>query len=401
MSAIRYFEDVPHVVRYGMQDDKEEKSWVLFWRNGVGFRIHTVHEDVRDTPFSKPWLEYLKEPNSTIDGYKGWVQRWEALCDCIISQCLPLLKELAPSSRQWVTLDDYLHTPTYELKMVTDPATKDASPEITEGPTDKPAYENWPTAAANIKYLPEDARRYQAKDLVVLDQSKNWRCPPYKVQTGDGQIFFFMACEKTAKHMPEEKMINGSIDTINVYSRLVKSAPSQVHIPRLAGIVVTEPGPDITDTSPSVDWKDEPEGKYHDQQHHDKELVAGILLTYITHSQSLYEVLKADGDKPTSDQTDKWKKQITEAADYLHGLHITDGGREGKAGDGSDSWYYINQHVVRVAGRGKDTEGDAWLTLGAGCTYHELEGPEDVEAQKRFDEEQAMDLKGITKTFAY
>ena len=396
MSAIRYFDEVPHIVRYGMQDHDEEKSWVLFWRNGVGFTINAAHDDVRGTPFAGPWLEYVTKPHS-IDGssdFKDWGRRWESHCDFMISACLPILKELAPSSKQWVTLDDYLHTPTYQLKMVTDSATKDAAPEITEGPVDKPAYEAWPTAAANIEHLPKDAPRHHAKDLFVLDQSKDWRCPPCKVQTSDGRLFFFKPCKKTSQWMPEGTFSNHAINAISVYSRLFGQVPAGIRIAQLEGIAVTAPSVDIADSSPSVDWSKELERVHQTQQHTDKELVAGILMTYIAHSQSLHDLLKADGDKPSSDQKDKWKKQITEAVEYLHGLSVTIGGHEGNAEINTSTWYYINDFTVRVA------DGDAWLITDL-RTFHDTEGQDAAAAQSKFEEGRAMDFKGIEKTFDF
>jgi hypothetical protein len=398
MSTIRYLEDVPHIVRYGMQDDKEEKGWIVFWRNGVGFKVEVSHVDVRGTPFSKTWLEYLKEPSSFQPPleWKEWVHRWDSLCDCILNQCMPLLRELAPSSKGWVALDDYLHTPSYELKMVTDEATQDAVPQITEGPRDTPSYEHWPTAAANIEHLPTHAPRYQAKDLIVLDQAKNWRRPPKKVQAPDGQVYFFKPCEKTSKNFTLDAITNDSIAIINVYSRLFTKTPNAIHIPRIEGIVVTDPSPDIQDSSPSVDWSEDPRSQYHNQQHHAEKLVAGILLTYLDNAPSLAKLLRPESASPTKDQKEKWKKQIVDAVEFLHGQNITIGGRSG-----INAWYFINQHTVRIAGHASDAEGDAWLTLEAGCTFHERRGRDGANARPKFDEEQAMDLEGVEKTFDF
>ena len=103
--------------------------------------------------------------------------------------------------------------------------------------------------------------------------------------------------------------------------------------------------------------------------------------------------MRDESEKPTDKRREKWKKQIAEAVKFLHGEYITIGGRSGTP----DAWYFINQHTVRIAGHGSDTDGDAWLTLGAGCTSHQ--GLEGADAQIKFDEERAMDLKGIEQTF--
>ena len=191
--------------------------------------------------------------------------------------------------------------------------------------------------------------------------------------------------------------VNNSIDTINVYSRLYKKAPENVHIPRMEGIVVTEPSIDIKDSSPRADWSEGPRAKHQNQRRHDETLVAGILLAYIKNSKTLAELLKPGSHKPTADQKEKWKKQIMKAVDFLHGQHITIGGRGGE-----NAWHYINQHTVIIAANGSDTEDDAWLTLEAGCTSHEpgrLDGSSD--AQTKFDAERAMDLEGVEKMFDF
>lgn len=401
MSTIRYLEEVPHIVRYGMQDDKKKESSMTFWRSGVGFEVEVAHEDVRGTPFSKKWLEYLKEPNHFDPplGHNEWVRRWETLCDCILTQCMPMLVELAPSSRGWVTLNDYLHTPSYRLKMVTSDATKDAMSEIIDGPKDMPSYEHWPTAAANIKHLPIDAPRLHAKELNSPDQGLDWRCPPKKVQALDGRVFAFETCQKTAKYMDDDvgTLVNTSMDIISVYSRLYKKTPDNTRISRMEGIVVTEPSLDIKDSSPSADYNEDPRANHQDQERTDEVLVAGILLAYLHNAKTLAEALKSEGKKPTTEQRDKWKKQIAESITFLHGLSITIGGHTGK-----NAWFYINQHTVMIAGDRGGKDSDAWLILGAGCTSHEperLNGSSD--AQARFDEERAMDLEGVEKTFDF
>jgi hypothetical protein len=61
MSAIRYLDDVPHIIRYGMHDDKTGNCWIFFWRNGVRFRIHVDKEDLQDTTFYEKLKPLLRE----------------------------------------------------------------------------------------------------------------------------------------------------------------------------------------------------------------------------------------------------------------------------------------------------------------------------------------------------
>lgn len=74
MSAIRYFESIPHIVRYGMHDDKTEKCWIWFWRNGVRFKIYVDKEDVQDTPFYEQWKPLLREHERGAMPLSQWVE---------------------------------------------------------------------------------------------------------------------------------------------------------------------------------------------------------------------------------------------------------------------------------------------------------------------------------------
>ena len=55
-----------------------------------------------------------------------------------------------------------------------------------------------------------------------------------------------------------------------------------------------------------------------------------------------------------------------------------------------------SKSTVKIVGYGSDTDCDAWLELGAGCTFHEVGSKDETgDARKKFNEEQVMDLKGI------
>lgn len=73
MSAIRYFDNVPHIVRYGMHDDKTEKCWIWFWRNGVRFHVSVDKEGVQHTPFYEQWKPLLREREQGQTTMSQWV----------------------------------------------------------------------------------------------------------------------------------------------------------------------------------------------------------------------------------------------------------------------------------------------------------------------------------------
>ncbi|OAP64259.1 hypothetical protein AYL99_00231 [Fonsecaea erecta] len=419
MSTVRYFDSVPHIARYGMHDDKNGgKSRTLFYRNGVCFKINVAGGDVSGTAFADTWSKLLGRPDVS-DQKQSWIAQWDALCDCVITPCLPLLETLAPSSHQWVTLHDYIHTPTYDLKLVADEAkTGDVVPEITDGPTDRPSYEHHLMHFAEISSLSEHhVTQYRAGDLVVLGQDKNWRRPPHKVRAPSGDVFFFRACNRPSRNVSTGQITNSSLDVINAFLRLYpqssgassSGAAEGVNIPRLQGVVVSHANAGLEEsTAPSA--ADEGQAK----QQEEESLCAGILTNFVPGAKTLAELIKLSNNR---DQTidlskykEKWKDQIALAIKHLHDHRITVGGRSG-----ANAWYLINQHTIRVAPKidGDDKpdnapgadfhDADAWLTLSGGCTVHPLaEGnKEEATDGEKFKEEQAMDWAALEKVFQF
>jgi hypothetical protein len=411
MSTIRFFDSTPHIVRYGMQNERESKSWMRFWRNAVGFRVSVSREDVNDTPFAAKWLELNKEGRASVEGMKNWVERWNALCDCILSQCMPVLQELAPPSRQWKTLEDHLRTPTYELKMVADKQTGDAVAKITSGPVEKPSYEHHLLPFSDFTSLPKGLPRYRAQDLVVLGQEKDWRHPPAKVQTLNGEMAYFMSCHKPSRDMSNGgKISNASLNQINAYFQLHSNLADHVdgHIPKLLGIVVSGAAgePEGPDAEGNLSATTQPSGPEKKQQ----SLVAGVLLTYVSKAKSWAVVEKHFADHTSSpgfqECKEKWKGQIASAVQVLHERGIAIGGRLNP----DNPWFYINQYTVYIApieaeggpdqlDRANLQAADAWLMLTANCTTLPTGDQPQEQDRQKFEELKAVDLKAVDKLF--
>jgi hypothetical protein len=149
-------------------------------------------------------------------------------------------------------------------------------------------------------------------------------------------------------------------------------------------------------------------------------LIAGILLDYLPHARTLRDFLAqvARGEPEnettvTEEMKQRWKEQVSTALRYLHGLRITMGGHAmpGSGPEEDRMWYYVNQHTVMIAEGGSSTQQgrsspdterdsgiqgpqrDAWLSLGAGCTFY-AEKDEDA-----FDQARSMDWKGVERIF--
>jgi hypothetical protein len=61
MTALRYFDSIPHIVRYGMHSENDERSYIWLWRCGVQFTIHADGRDFQETDFYSQWKPLVRE----------------------------------------------------------------------------------------------------------------------------------------------------------------------------------------------------------------------------------------------------------------------------------------------------------------------------------------------------
>ncbi|KAF7193159.1 hypothetical protein HII31_05503 [Pseudocercospora fuligena] len=346
MSAIRYFDSIPHIVRGGMHDEKGEKCFIHFWRCGVRFWIDVEGEDIRGTSFYEKWKPLIQEHDHKKVSLKELTERqWHPLCDLVISTSMVLLKELAPEKEYWTTLDNYLHCPAYRLRIKAIPGKDAVQVErvVGEGPKLTGAYNMAPAPFEDCHPLPNnDLPKFRSTDLVVLDRDQDWRQPPHKVQAPDGKIYYFKACEQSAMHMPEKKVVNQSLDAIAAHLSIYEHMLGQDLEP-LQGVLTFQG----LVTCNCVDV-----GKHEVQM--GKAGIAGILLPWIAKGRTLFELCR-DVDEAGKDRIlakkDGWKTQIKSAVDGLHERGVFLGGRK--------DWAYLNYHTVMI-----DVDDRAWLTAG-------------------------------------
>ncbi|OKL59082.1 hypothetical protein UA08_05711 [Talaromyces atroroseus] len=366
MSTVRYFNDVPHIVRYGMRDDEEERCWILFWRNGTQFEIHVDKQDVHGTAFYSAWRPMLREGLKEGETMKDHLEnQWNPFCDLIISHSMATLQRLAPVGPYWITLSDYFHTPSYDLKLVTDRESGNVYGKVTNGPKEQAAYGFQTISAAAFRNMPKDIPHYASSDLVVVDRAENWKVPPRKVRTVDGHVYFFKACERSSTSLETGEVTNAALNSIEVCLKLFKY--SQVSHSAWAAERPTVLGI-VTDTSAAPsgsasEYQVAPEHAVQASQHEagmTETLVAGILLPPIPRGQTLAEVTE-QVERMTLDtaidQSRLWKSQIEKEVALMHSLGIYWGGRE--------DWFYINQHTILV-----DAKGQASLDLGVASSVN-------------------------------
>lgn len=295
MSTIRYFDDTPHVVRYGMTDDDPAKCEMQFWRNGVHFLIKVDHSDVRGTDFEQKWLPFLK----TSEAISPHVGRWNGLCDLVISQSLGTLQELAPNRSHWNTIYDFLHADSYTLRLSGTPE-QDVSAQIVEGPTSTCAYD-MEVAAWETFTIPDGLPVYDSQVITCLDQDRDLKGEPEKFRLPDGKVAFFYPCKvwfqraigSVVEDVPNESH-KAIASYLHVNSLQIPNESVRASIPKVLG-VVSDSGRSATDT-----------------QAEGEKRVAGILLEWIDGFRLLNAGLKGNLHVTMSSETNqaRWRDQV-------------------------------------------------------------------------------------------
>jgi hypothetical protein len=280
MSTVRFFSNIPHIVRYGMHDDKDERSWIWFWRCGVRFTILADGKDFKDTDFYSQWRPLIREYPSAEQSMANFLERqWNPLCDLIISTSMPTLQRLAPGYEYWTTLRGYLHTPVYRLRLVASENHSSIETKVEEGPSQEGAYELAP-ASMDTFSLPAVLPTFQSSELCVLDMNKDWRQPPAKVCLKDGRVFSFVGCERGAgRGGRDAPIVNHSIDYIR--ARLEKwqdkkNGPEETQ--GVCGIVLDHSRSVSNSASKDGDPVRETDGQ--------EQRVAGILLPWVSKEET-------------------------------------------------------------------------------------------------------------------
>jgi hypothetical protein len=199
MTALRYFNAIPHIVRCGMYSDENETSHIWFYRCGVQFTIDADGKDFQVTDFHSKWKPLIREHPSAEQSMAEFAEtQWYPLCDLIISTAMPTLQRLAPDREYRATLRDYLHTPWYTLRLVASEDRAGIETRVEDGPVycGTGAYGLVPVSRDTFS-MPEGLPTFQSSELRVLDMEKgDWRRRPAKVGLEDGRMFEFLACER-------------------------------------------------------------------------------------------------------------------------------------------------------------------------------------------------------------
>jgi len=275
MTALRSFDAIPHIVRYGLHG---EKSYIWLWRCGVQLTIHADGEDFQDTAFYSQWKPLVCEHPSAEQSMAEFAEdQWYPLCDLVISASMPTLRLLAPDREYWTTLRDYIHTPRYTLRLVASEDRASVETRIEDGPVDcgTGAYGLAPVSRRTFS-LPGDLQTFQSSELRVLGMDEHdWRRRPAKVALEDGTVFEFLACERDLDNGSRDaSAVDSSVGHIRtLLERLRNETGGLGEMRGVCGIVLDE---SPLATSATSKFEDREEAGDQEQ------LVAGLLLPWVS-----------------------------------------------------------------------------------------------------------------------
>ena len=253
------------------------------------------------------------------------------------------LNQLAPEREYWTTLHDYLHTPAYRLRLFASGPQSEIVAKVENGPTDTGAYELEPVAHQTLP-LSAGTQLYRSQDLHVLNREKDWRRGPQKISTKDGNVFFFLGCQRGSRNANTQQISNRSLNAIRAQLKLMgthRGATPPDGIPQVYGIV--------TDSSPIEGHPGSALSHAGGSEQH----IAGILLTWIPQGKNLVQTVPALAALDETEAKLKiraWIGRIRGAIKYLHKKGVFLGGRE--------DWRYINEYTVLV-----DAHMQPWLDV--------------------------------------
>ncbi|KAM0696694.1 hypothetical protein Q7P36_003943 [Cladosporium allicinum] len=278
MTALRYFDSIPHVVRYGMHSEKDERSYIWLWRCGLQFTIHADGKDFRGTDFYSQWKPLVHEYPSAEQSMTEFAEnQWYPLCDLILSTSMPTLKRLAPDREYWTTLRNYIHTPRYTLRLVASEDRASIETRVEDGPVDcgTGAY-GLTTVSRDTFSLPEDLQTFQSGELRVLDmETGDWRRRPAKVELEGGSMFEFLACERDFDNgMRDASAVDSSVGYIRTRLERMQATVGDPEAQSLCGVVLDQPPWTSSAISKGGDRIEEAK----DQE----QWVAGLLLSWVS-----------------------------------------------------------------------------------------------------------------------
>ncbi|KAI4955496.1 hypothetical protein J4E91_001357 [Alternaria rosae] len=258
----------------------EETCLMTVLRGNARFQVNVEVARVDGTSFGKKLVQQMELRKRRPRGKA----RDMPLFDLIYQHCLPLLESLAPrTSLQDLSLEGFLHSPTYDLELTRGESSEDVRIVGGDKCVYTPAFFTSPMRTTDLPRPCKALRHFEARNLRIArtaNEGKNLDAVQGRVVTVEGSpLYFKPRMELREAEFERELNVLRRIDEAGLAVRL--------RVPRLQGVVVS--GEDTI----------------------------GMLMTLIT-SSSTGTHLRSAGLQDRQELHKQWEEQLTAIVRELH-----------------------------------------------------------------------------------
>jgi len=143
----------------------EEKPEMIVWRGHAQFSIKVEIARVKGTRFGKELLQQIKLCQGRLFGRKASLPN---PLDLVCHHCLPLFRRLAPqTSLQDLSLECFVHSPTYHLELVDAGSNEDIRIEGEDECLYTPSFSIFPMRTADLLEPCKAIPHFQARRIWI------------------------------------------------------------------------------------------------------------------------------------------------------------------------------------------------------------------------------------------
>ncbi|KAI4668474.1 uncharacterized protein J4E78_002301 [Alternaria triticimaculans] len=258
----------------------EDTCQITVLRGHARFVIKVDVARVKDTTFGRKLLQEMELRKGRLRSKT----RDKPLFDLMHQHCQSLLESLAPrTSLQDLSLEAFLHSPTYDLELIQGDSDEDVRIVGEDQCAYTPAFFTSPMRTADLLRPCKALRHFEARNVWIArtaNEGKNLDAIQGRVVTAEGvPLYFKPRMELREAEFERELRVLRRIDEAGLAARL--------RVPRLQGVVVSG------------------------------EATIGMLMTLIT-SSSMGTHLRSAGLQDRQESHKQWEEQLTAIVRELH-----------------------------------------------------------------------------------
>ncbi|KAK5682574.1 hypothetical protein LTS10_005702 [Elasticomyces elasticus] len=212
----------------------------------------------------------------------------------MLNECQDMLEELAPAGSEWKTLRDYLHCPTYTLKLAKAGTDGKVAAHLVDGPADKAAFDLLPVHVDRMSDFVQDLQTCASESLII---GLWFRHSSLHTRGPNGSMCTFIPCEYSALNAQRGEAYRVSWNRIRAYVHLANSGVDTYAVPHLSSLVT------------------------------DEGMVAGVLIDYTDCRCTVHELVEAAVSTEQLLSLERrlalWRNRITLTVTTLHEHGIT------------------------------------------------------------------------------